>query len=323
VSTRHLEEPVSHHLVVGAGPIGTATAARLAAAGESVTLVSRSGRGAAPGITAVGADASSTARMSELAAGAVAIYNCANPAYHRWPTDWPPIANALLSAAQTSGAVLATVSNLYGYGPVSGAMREDLPLAARGPKGRVRAQMFHDARAAHEAGRLRMTEVRGSDYVGPGAQSHLGDRVVPALLAGKRVSVIGSPDQPHTWTYTHDVARMLVTAAADERAWGRAWHVPSNPPRTQREAIADLADVAGVPMIKVGTVPRLVLRALGLVNPMMRELGETYYQFSEPFVMDSGDAERTFGITATPWPDVLEHTLRSYGWPESTSTVSG
>jgi nucleoside-diphosphate-sugar epimerase len=323
VSTRHLEEPVSHHLVVGAGPIGTATAARLAAAGESVTLVSRSGRGAAPGITAVGADASSTARMSELAAGAVAIYNCANPAYHRWPTDWPPIANALLSAAQTSGAVLATVSNLYGYGPVSGAMREDLPLAARGPKGRVRAQMFHDARAAHEAGRLRMTEVRGSDYVGPGAQSHLGDRVVPALLAGKRVSVIGSPDQPHTWTYTHDVARLLVTAAADERAWGRAWHVPSNPPRTQREAIADLADVAGVPMIKVGTVPRLVLRALGLVNPMMRELGETYYQFSEPFVMDSGDAERTFGITATPWPDVLEHTLRSYGWPESTSTVSG
>jgi nucleoside-diphosphate-sugar epimerase len=323
VSTRHLEEPVSHHLVVGAGPIGTATAARLAAAGESVTLVSRSGRGAAPGITAVGADASSTARMSELAAGAVAIYNCANPAYHRWPTDWPPIANALLSAAQTSGAVLATVSNLYGYGPVSGAMREDLPLAARGPKGRVRAQMFHDARAAHEAGRLRMTEVRGSDYVGPGAQSHLGERVVPALLAGKRVSVIGSPDQPHTWTYTHDVARMLVTAAADERAWGRAWHVPSNPPRTQREAIADLADVAGVPMIKVGTVPRLVLRALGLVNPMMRELGETYYQFSEPFVMDSGDAERTFGITATPWPDVLEHTLRSYGWPESTSTVSG
>jgi nucleoside-diphosphate-sugar epimerase len=323
VSTRHLEEPVSHHLVVGAGPIGTATAARLAAAGESVTLVSRSGRGAAPGITAVGADASSTARMSELAAGAVAIYNCANPAYHRWPTDWPPISNALLSAAQTSGAVLATVSNLYGYGPVSGAMREDLPLAARGPKGRVRAQMFHDARAAHEAGRLRMTEVRGSDYVGPGAQSHLGERVVPALLAGKRVSVIGSPDQPHTWTYTHDVARMLVTAAADERAWGRAWHVPSNPPRTQREAIADLADVAGVPMVKVGTVPRLALRALGLVNPMMRELGETYYQFSEPFVMDSGDAERTFGITATPWPDVLEHTLRSYGWPESTSTVSG
>jgi nucleoside-diphosphate-sugar epimerase len=323
VSTRHLEEPVSHHLVVGAGPIGTATAARLAAAGESVTLVSRSGRGAAPGITAVGADASSTARMSELAADAVAIYNCANPAYHRWPTDWPPISNALLSAAQTSGSVLATVSNLYGYGPVSGAMREDLPLAARGPKGRVRAQMFHDARAAHEAGRLRMTEVRGSDYVGPGAQSHLGERVVPALLAGKRVSVIGSPDQPHTWTYTHDVARMLVTAAADERAWGRAWHVPSNPPRTQREAIADLADVAGVPMVKVGTVPRLALRALGLVNPMMRELGETYYQFSEPFVMDSSDAETTFEIAPTPWSDVLEHTLRSYGWPESTSTVSG
>jgi hypothetical protein len=37
--------------------------------------------------------------MTELAAGAVAIYNCANPAYHRWPSRWPPMAQALLTAA--------------------------------------------------------------------------------------------------------------------------------------------------------------------------------------------------------------------------------
>jgi len=63
---------------------------------------------------------------------------------------WPPIANALLVAAERSGAVLATTSNLYGYGPVSAPMTEATPLAATGTKGRVRVQMWRDALAAHE-----------------------------------------------------------------------------------------------------------------------------------------------------------------------------
>jgi hypothetical protein len=49
--------------------------------------------------------------MTELAAGAVAIYNCANPQYHQWKTDWPPIARALPTAGERSMAGLATVSN--------------------------------------------------------------------------------------------------------------------------------------------------------------------------------------------------------------------
>lgn len=315
---------MARHLVIGAGPIGTATASLLAERGHDVVLVSRSGHSGGPEVSSTAADASDGAAMSELARGTVAIYNCANPAYHRWPQDWPPIADALLRAAETSGAVLATVSNLYAYGPVDGPMTEALPLSTGGAKGRVRARMFTEALAAHRAGRIRMTEVRGSDYVGPGAESHLGDRVVPRVLAGKKVSVLGSAETPHTWTYTRDMARMLVTAADDERAWGRAWHVPSNPPRTQREAIDDLARLAGATPVNVGTLPNVLLRAMGLVNPMMRELQETRYQFERPFVMDSDDAQATFGVHPTPWDEVLAETLRSYGWSGPvTSSVSG
>ena len=304
---------MSKHLVVGAGPIGTATALLLIERGEEVVIVTRSGSGPThPGITRTRADASSSARMAELATGAVAIYNCANPAYHRWPTDWPPIAHALLTAAERSGAVLATVSNLYGYGPVSGPMTEDLPLTATGPKGRTRAQMWRDALAAHDAGSARATEVRGSDYVGPGAQSHLGDRVVPRLLAGKRVTVMRSADTPHTWTAVDDVARLLVAVAADERGLGRAWHVPSNPPRTQREAVGDLCRVAGVDPVQVSEHSALLMRTLGLVNPLIRELPEVAYQFEDPFVLDSTAAQQTFGLAPTPWDDVLAGVIGSY-----------
>jgi len=304
---------MSKHAVVGAGPIGTATARLLAERGEEVVIVTRSGSGPThPAITRIAADASSSARLIELTTGAVAIYNCANPAYHRWPTNWPPLAHALLTAAERSGAVLATVSNLYGYGPVAGLMTEDLPLAAQGPKGHTRAQMWRDALAAHDAGRVRATEVRASDYVARGPSSHLGDRVVPRLLAGKRVAVLKSADTPHTWTAVDDVARLLVTVAADERGWGRAWHVPSNAPRTQREAVGDLCRVAGVEPVRVTEHPAALMRVLGLVNPTIREFAEVSYQFEKPFVLDSTAAQQTFGLTPTPWEDVLADVIAGY-----------
>ena len=304
---------MSKHVVVGAGSIGTATAILLSERGEEVVVVTRSGSGPThAAITRTPADASSSGSMTELAAGAVAIYNCANPPYHQWQTDWPPIAGSLLNAAERSNAVLATVSNLYGYGPVSDPMTEDLPLAPPGPKGRIRAQMWRDALAAHDAGRVQATEVRGSDYVGPGAQGHLGERVVPRLLAGKDVTVLKSADTPHTWTATNDVARLLVTVAVDERAWGRAWHVPSNPPRTQREAVADLCRIAGVDPVTVKEYPGLLIRAMGLFNAQMRELPEVAYQFENPFILDSTAAESTFNLAPTPWDSVLADVITSF-----------
>lgn len=304
---------MSKHVVVGAGPVGTATARLLVERGEEVVVVTRSGSGPEhPAITRVAADASSADRLTVLAGGGVALYNCANPPYHRWPTDWPPIAHAMITAAERTNAVLVTVSNLYAYGPVTGPMTEDLPLAAPGPKGRVRAQMWRDALAAHDAGLIRATEVRGSDYVGNGVDGHLGNRVVPRLLRGRDVTVIRSAATAHTWTAVVDVARLLVTVAADERAWGRPWHVPSNAPRTQREAIDDLSRLAGLHPVAVKEYRPLVLRALGVLNPALRELPEVAYQFERPFVLDSTAAQDAFGLTPTPWETVLDGVINWY-----------
>ena len=304
---------MSHHVVVGSGPIGTAVASQLANRGDDVVVVTRSGSGPDhPRVRRVAADAVDAEGLTATADGAAVIYNCANPPYHRWTTDWPPLAASLLAVAERTGAVLATVGNLYGYGPVTGVITEDLALAATGPKGRVRAQMWVDALAAHEAGRVRVTEVRGSDYVCPGPTSHLGDRVAPKALAGRRVNVMRSADAPHTWTAVADVARLLVTVARDERGWGRGWHVPSNPPRTQREAIGDLCRVAGVDPVPVGEHPAWLMRGFGLVNPVIREFAEVSYQFERPFVLDSSAAERTFGLTPTPWDEVLAGMVAAY-----------
>jgi len=284
------------HLVVGAGPVGTATALRLLAAGHRVRVVTRSGSGP-EGAERVAADAADADRLAELAEGTVAIYNCVNPTYSRWEQDWPPVAAALLHAAETSGAVLATVGNLYGYGRVDAPMTEATPSTATGHKGRVRNAMWRDALAAHEAGRIRTFEVRGSDYLG--GNSMLSYLVTPALRKGRRAFVPADLDAPHTWTCTEDVAALLVTGVYDERAWGRIWHVPSTAPLSIRELSAIAAGQLGVKP-RLSSMPYAVLWAAGLVNPMAKELRETQHQFRRPFVLDSSAAQETFGLVPTP-----------------------
>ena len=74
------------HLVMGAGVIGGRVAQMLAARGDRVTVVSRSGSGPAD-VAHVAADARDAETMGRLADGAAVIYDCVNPPYHRWPVD--------------------------------------------------------------------------------------------------------------------------------------------------------------------------------------------------------------------------------------------
>ena len=304
------------HIVIGAGATGTATAKLLASTGAQVKVVTRSGSGPdIVGIERVAADATDQQRLTQLAAGAHAIYNCANPPYNRWTKDWPPLAASLLGAAEATGARLVTLSNLYGYAPPTEPMRPSDPLNATSVKGRVRAQMWHDALEAHRAGRVQVTEARASDFIGPdvGESAHMGDRVVPRLLKGKSVSLLGNADLPHSWTAIDDVARTLVTLGRDDRALGRAWHVPTVAPLSQREMVHRMCELAGVDPVKVSTVPTALVRLAGVFVPVMRELPEVLYQFTAPFIIDSSETTEVFGLEPTPLDETLRLTLAGYG----------
>lgn len=308
---------MSLHVIVGAGAVGTATARLLAARGEQVRLVTRSGGGpSAQAIERVRADATDTATLRRLVDGATAIYNCAAPRYWRWPTDFPPLANSILRAAEATGAVLVSAGNLYGYGPVNGRITEDLPLAATGAKGRVRARMWQDAMESHNAGRARVTEARASDYIGAGALSVVTEAVLKPLAAGKRAVVPADLDAPHSWTYTGDVAHTLVTLAENQNAWGRAWHVPSEPAISIRDIAKHAAGLAGLAAPRLSVMPDLVFRVVGMLAPiggdtakMARELAEVAYQRDRPWLLDSTATTSAFGLKPTPLDDALCETM--------------
>lgn len=307
---------------MGFGPAGAATARLLVEQGHSVRVVTKSGRSPEPGIEHVALDATDSTRLTEAVRGAAAVFSCAAPPYPRWVGEWPPLAASLCAAAEATGAVLVMLGNLYGYGPVDGPMTEGLPLAATSAKGRVRAEVWEQARNLHEQGRIKAVEVRASDFFGPGVTDggHLAGRVVPRLLRGKPVSTLGDPNAPHSWSYLPDVARALIEVAGQERAWGRAWHVPTEPALSVRQMVDRLAAQAGTAPVAVRGLPPAVLGVASLVSPLLRELKEIRYQFDRPFVVDSSAYEAEFAVRATPLDEQVKATV---DWWRERLTTSG
>lgn len=306
------------HVLTGAGGTGTPTALLLARAGERVRLVSRRGGGPEhPLIERIAADASDAEVLTRLTAGATTLINTAVPPYDQWPKEFPPLAAALLRAAERTGAGYVMMGNTYGYGAVDGRFTEDLPMAPVSSKGEVRARMWTDALASHRAGRARVTEVRASAFLGAGAGSLYNFTVAPRVLAGEPAAFPGDLDVPKTWTYVGDAARTLtaVALAGDDRPWGHAWHVPSTATLSVRELTGRLAAAAGRPGPVLVGLSAAEVAAVGATNPIMLEVLEMMYSLDRPDLLDSTVTERTFGLTPTPLETVLAETVQAFGPP--------
>jgi nucleoside-diphosphate-sugar epimerase len=303
------------HVVLGAGAVGMAVAEALARRGESVRVVNRSGlREPVAGVQSVAGDITDPAFAGSATRGARVVYQALNPAYHRWAQEFPGLQAAAIAAAQAAGARLVVMDNVYMYGRANGRpFTEDRAYDPHTRKGRVRAAMARDLMAAHDAGRVRVTVGRASDFFGPraGEQSLIGDWVIPPALAGKPASVMGDPDMPHTYTFIPDIGENLVGLGERDEALGRVWHLPSPETRTTREVVALVCQATGTePRLKV--TPAWQLRALGLVSRTVREINEMRYEFDEPFIVDASRAETELGLRATPLADAVEETVRWY-----------
>ena len=302
------------HVVFGAGQVGRALAAHLAALGLTVRSVSRHGpTTSVEGVDWRAADVTDPEAASDCAKGAAVVYQCLNAPYTQWPKQFPPLQRGVLAAAEHTGALLVTLENVYGYGPPGPQpMTEDLPLAATTVKGKTRAAMTRELLAAADAGRVRIAIGRASDFFGAGVtESTLGQRVFGHALAGKRADFIGNPLLAHTYSYVPDIAAGLATLGTDPRAIGGVWHLPGPETVTSRALLDIVAAEVGHP-VDIRAIPNLLLRALGLVNPMMRGLAEMTYEFDAPFVLDSSKIERAFALRLTRFATPIAATVA--GW---------
>ena len=300
------------HVVVGAtGGAGGALVSVLAGGGQRVRAVSRRPAADLPeGVEPLAADAADPAQTRTACRGATVVYHCAQPPYQRWAAQFPALTQSIAEAAAAAGARLVYADNLYAYGPVGGALTEELPAWATTSKGRVRALMAERLLAAHRSGTLQVAIGRSSDYYGPGgANSVVGDILFGAAVVGNRARWLGRLDLPHSLNDLPDVARALLILGARPEALGEVWHLPAAEPLTGRQFVDLIAGALGRP-VKVRATSRLALRIAGVFDPRARESAEMLYQWERPFVLDASKFQRAFGpLEPTPHPQAVTTTV--------------
>lgn len=299
------------YVVTGAGPVGWTIAEQLAGRGDSVRILTRSGSGPDhPLIERLRVDASDGVALGTAMAGAAAVFHCIHGSAYTaaaWRRELPAAEAVVLGAAGRQGAVVVFPESLYSYTRPEEVMTEVSERAAVTGKRGVRAALL----AARAASTTDTVSVVASDFYGPRVRTaHAGERMVPSVLKGTPIRLIGDPDALHSFTYVPDLAAAMIAAAGLPRTPDRVLHAPTLPALTQRTLVGAFAVSAGAGAPRITGTPGALVRALGVVLPTMREIGEMAYQFDRPFVLDSTASEQVLGLSPTPLGTAAGETVR-------------
>ncbi|WP_299024290.1 NAD-dependent epimerase/dehydratase family protein [uncultured Sulfitobacter sp.] len=275
-------------LILGAtGRFGRAATNAFANAGWQVIAASRAGGGAVPrGVKTIACDPTDKAAVVAAAQGMDVIVHTVNPPYHHWAKLMPNLTRNIIAAGLSSGATVMIPGNIYGYGEdASIILREEAARAPTTRKGALRVTMeraFEDAAAEG----LRTIILRSGDYMerrntGSWFESYI------AKKASKGVFTYpGRMDAVHAWAYLPDVGRAMQQLArirADLPAFTALGFEGYS--LTGAELKAAVALAVGQPL-KTAKMPWRLMRVLGLINPVVREVMEMRYLWNTPHRVD-------------------------------------
>ncbi|MCA3750638.1 MAG: NAD-dependent dehydratase, partial [Phenylobacterium sp.] len=220
-------------------------------------------------------------------------------------------------AARRTGARLVYFDNVYSYGPVEGWMTEDCPIRPTTEKGLARAECARIVMEAVERQGLRACIARSADFYGAYPQfDMIGDWGVQ-LKRGKPALALYRDDRVHSLTYIPDNGRALAFLGETPEADGEIWHMPTDPePRTARQTLQLIAEILGARARHI-TLPKPLVQAIALFNPLLREVDKMSYQLERDYRFSSEKITRRFGLSATPFAQGVREHLAAKGLIEA------
>ncbi len=294
------------HTILGAGgPVSNVVMKELLQQGYSVRLVSR--RKIDPPVNAwwVGADLKDKQQVLDATKGSSVIYMCAGLQYNKkiWQVEWPLIMQNLIDAAKAGNARLIFFDNVYMYGRVEGAMKEDTPYHPSSIKGAIRAQVAEQLMSEVKAGNISASIARAADFYGAESLNSFYDSMVLARFAKKSKAMwLGNASSKHSFTYVPDAGKAVALLGTHPESDNQTWHLPTAPALTGK-AFIELA--AGIFNTRPAytALNKLMLTTFGLFNKIVAETTELYYQYQYDYIFDSRKFEDYFNVKPTSYAD--------------------
>ncbi|WP_310487738.1 NAD-dependent epimerase/dehydratase family protein [Chamaesiphon sp. VAR_69_metabat_338] len=222
----------------------------------------------------------------------------------------------LLMRQTLAGAIAAGVKQMLLIGtiypcgrPQTERIRENHPRQPHTFKGKMRKEQEDILLAADATGSIRGAIVRLPDFYGPNVELSFLHSAFQAVINGKQAQLIGPIDTPHEFMFVPDVGPVVLAMVNEPRTFGRIWHFGGAGTITQREFVGRIFARAGQkPRLMVAN--KLMLQALGLIDPFMRELVEMHYLWTTPAILDDTALHQLLGtIHKTDYDRGIELTL--------------
>jgi nucleoside-diphosphate-sugar epimerase len=218
--------------------------------------------------------------------------------------------------------------NVYNYGTnLPPVLVEDTPQQADHDKARLRVAMEAELQRAAEDGGLRGVVIRAGDFFGCGSGSWLDQAIVKNIARGKLVYP-GPLNRPHAWAYLPDLAAAFERVAAKPRtARFETLHFAGHTLTGQELLDGVEAAAAGLGLrpargFRVGAMPWGLIRAVGLVYPLWRELARMSYLWKQPHALDGRQlAARVSLPPVTPLITALRQSLLNLGLAGAADTA--
>ncbi|MCB8995524.1 MAG: NAD-dependent epimerase/dehydratase family protein, partial [Bacteroidales bacterium] len=231
-----------------------------------------------------------------------------------WQKSWPDFMRNVIDACTEHKAKLVFFDNIYMYDPDHlGNLTEETPIKPVSRKGKVRAEIAGMLMDAVKEGKLTALIARSADFYGPGIKfsSMLNETVFKPFKNGKKANWLGPVNYKHSFTYTPDAGIATAMLGNTEDAYGQVWHLPTHEnPLTGKEWIENIAKEMGVKPAYM-TVPKFMVRILGIFTPIMGEIYEMLYQYDRDYVFRSDKFGKRFSFKPTEYLTGIKEVVKA------------
>lgn len=267
------------------------------------------------GVEPVDADAFDREALVAACAGADVVVNALNPPYTDWNEKAMPLARNVAAAVKAAGATHMLPGNVYNFGHAVGLdMGEDAPFSPSTPKARIRIAMEELFRKLAEEEGVQTIVLRAGDFYGGPLRGTWHDLMILSKLDKGVLVWPGPADCPHAFAYLPDLARGFAALAERRGELGRFEVVHFEGHTLTGGEMKAMAEAIVGRQLRLRGVPWPLLRAAGLVMPMMREVAAMSYLWRMPHSLDGAKFRRLApGFVATPPARALRETIEALG----------
>ena len=255
-------------------------------AGYKVIAVTRNGevRSCPEAVEKRSADAMDIRQLIEAAQGADFIFNGINPPYTKWAEMALTLSKNILAVAKALEAVHLFPGNVYNYGTsIPAVCDESSPFNGDTKKGLLRVEMERLFAAETE---VKTVVLRAGDFYGGTGTGSWFDLVITSKLKQGKFTYPGDLETVHTWAYLPDLAAAFVEIAnRTETLPAFSDYLFAGHAMTGRE-MKSAVEQATNKTLKTATVPWRLLRMMGIIVPMMKEVCEVAYLWDQPHRLD-------------------------------------